>query len=118
VFWWTGGFGPGSGAGGPPLRTLNEWAAVFSSDFADSELFQVSIGVGSGNHGQIGYFDDVVIVHDGYEAAYDFEPAIGPPLDKDECKQGGWMTFNNPSFKNQGDCVSFVVSNGKAKRNP
>jgi len=27
------------------------------------------------------------------------------------------MTFNNPSFRNQGDCVSFVVSNGSASRN-
>jgi hypothetical protein len=119
VFWWTGGFGQPNTAGGPPLRTLNEWAAVFSSDFLDSDLLQVSIGVGTFNQGQIGYFDDVEIVHGfdgGYQAVYDFEPAIGPPLDKDECKNGGWMTFNNPSFRNQGDCVSFVVSNGKAKR--
>ena len=31
----------------------------------------VSIGVGSFNQGQIGYFDDVEIVHDTYQAAYD-----------------------------------------------
>lgn len=43
---------------------------------------------------------------------------IGPPLTKDECKDDGWMTFNNPLFKNQGDCVSFVASDGKAKGNP
>ena len=28
--------------------------------------------------------------------------------DKDECKKGGWMNFINPSFKNQGQCVSFM----------
>lgn len=39
------------------------------------------------------------------------EPLIGPPTSKDECKNGGWMTFNNPVFKNQGQCVSSVVSN-------
>ncbi len=33
---------------------------------------------------------------------------IGPPQNKDECKKGGWQTFNNPTFKNQGDCVSYV----------
>lgn len=33
---------------------------------------------------------------------------IGPPTDKKQCKNGGWKTFNNPSFKNQGSCVSFV----------
>src|SRR5262249_9423911 len=30
------------------------------------------------------------------------------PTDKDQCKNGGWQSFTNPTFKNQGDCVSFV----------
>ena len=33
---------------------------------------------------------------------------VGPPTSKDQCKKGGWQTFNNPSFKNQGQCVSYV----------
>lgn len=33
-----------------------------------------------------------------------------PPADKDECKKGGWAAFNNPTFRNQGDCVSYVVT--------
>lgn len=33
---------------------------------------------------------------------------VGPPTDKDQCKKDGWKVFNNPSFKNQGQCVSFV----------
>jgi hypothetical protein len=110
LFWWTGGFGQPNTAGGPPLRTLAQWAGVFSSDFADSELVQVSIGVGSSNQGQVGYFDSVRISHGGgYDAWYDFEPAVGPPTDKQECKRGGWRDFNNPSFENQGQCVRFVV---------
>ena len=39
------------------------------------------------------------------------------PQDKDECKNGGWMNLTQPDgtpFKNQGDCVSFVASGGKA----
>lgn len=40
------------------------------------------------------------------------------PTDKDECKKGGWETFVNVNtgvqiFKNQGDCVSFVATEGK-----
>jgi hypothetical protein len=35
-------------------------------------------------------------------------------IDKNECKKNGWMSFNNPDFKNQGDCVSYVQSNDKA----
>lgn len=35
----------------------------------------------------------------------DFEP----PTSKDQCKNGGWMTFTVPhTFKNQGDCIQFV----------
>jgi hypothetical protein len=118
LFWWTGGFGQPSGAGGPPLRTLADWADVLSSDFGDSELIKVSVGVGTFNPGQIGYFDDVQISHShdgGFNAWYDFEPAVGPPTDKDDCKRGGWKSFNNPVFKNQGECVRSVVSNGKPK---
>lgn len=39
---------------------------------------------------------------------YDFEPVIGPPTDKNECKKGGWQLFNNPSFPNQGQCIQHV----------
>lgn len=31
-----------------------------------------------------------------------------PPTTADACKKGGWATFNNPSFENQGRCVSSV----------
>jgi YVTN family beta-propeller protein len=30
------------------------------------------------------------------------------PTGIDQCKNGGWKTFTDPAFKNQGDCVSFV----------
>jgi len=36
------------------------------------------------------------------------------PTSKDQCKNGGWQTFINPgTFKNQGDCVSYVATHGK-----
>ena len=34
------------------------------------------------------------------------------PTDASECKKGGWENYNG-LFKNQGDCVSFVVTEGK-----
>ena len=37
-----------------------------------------------------------------------FGEASGSPTDKDQCKKDGWKSFNNPSFKNQGQCVSYV----------
>jgi hypothetical protein len=33
------------------------------------------------------------------------------PTAKDQCKNGGWKTYG--VFKNQGDCVSFVATQGK-----
>jgi hypothetical protein len=36
--------------------------------------------------------------------------APAQPTSKDQCKQGGWRAFG--AFKNQGECVSFVVSGG------
>lgn len=57
------------------------------------------------------------------------------PTSKDQCKKDGWETFNTlgfeaatidgfdgylpvftPRFRNQGDCVSSVVSNGHSTR--
>ncbi len=40
---------------------------------------------------------------------------VGPPKSADKCKDGGFAKFNNPAFKNEGDCVSFVATDG---RNP
>lgn len=41
---------------------------------------------------------------------YPENPPVTTPTTKDQCKNGGWMTFTNPSFKNQGQCVSSVAS--------
>lgn len=36
---------------------------------------------------------------------------VTSPTDKNQCKAGGWKTFTNPTFKNQGQCVSSVSHN-------
>ena len=30
------------------------------------------------------------------------------PTNAEQCKKGGWQTFDSPAFKNQGDCIQFV----------
>jgi hypothetical protein len=37
---------------------------------------------------------------------------VTSPTNKDQCKNDGWKTFGT-TFKNQGDCVSFVATGGK-----
>ena len=32
------------------------------------------------------------------------------PESKDECKRGGWREFTDPEFRNQGQCVAWVVT--------
>ena len=39
------------------------------------------------------------------------QPVLIAPTNKDQCKHGGWENY--PQFKNQGDCVSFVATDGK-----
>lgn len=43
---------------------------------------------------------------------------VGPPTNANQCKKGGWRAFNNPAFKNQGQCVAYANKNKpkKAKR--
>jgi len=46
------------------------------------------------------------------------EPPPPVPASKDQCKMDGWRTLvdsDGHSFKNQGDCVSFVATGGKNK---
>ncbi|MCG8688899.1 MAG: PEP-CTERM sorting domain-containing protein [Desulfobacterales bacterium] len=83
-WWWTGGFGfPGS-AGGDPLRSLEEWATGFAvedgDDFANAYLIGISIGVGTYNQGQVGYFDNVSIrsTTGQLDITYDFEASEIP----------------------------------------
>ena len=37
-------------------------------------------------------------------------PVTNRPRNVDDCKDRGWASYNNPKFKNQGDCVSYVNS--------
>jgi hypothetical protein len=39
------------------------------------------------------------------------QPVLIAPTTKDQCRRGGWRDF--PQFKSQGDCVSFVATEGK-----
>ncbi|HEX7174707.1 MAG TPA: thrombospondin type 3 repeat-containing protein [Pyrinomonadaceae bacterium] len=37
------------------------------------------------------------------------DPQTGPPVNKNQCKNGGWMRFDVPrTFKDQSDCIQYV----------
>jgi hypothetical protein len=83
-WWWNGGFGQATSSAGPPVRSLGEWLTAFqssdSTDFANAHIVGLSVGVGSYNQGQIGYFDNVSIksVSGGVDTVYDFQTAAVP----------------------------------------
>lgn len=96
--WWTtGGFGAINGFGGcgaPLCPTLADWLSTLTADFGQADLVAVSVGVGSFNQGQIGYFDKVDISGTDANASYDFEPA--------------------PQFTSVGQCVSTLIADNCA----
>lgn len=82
-WWWTGGFGQPNGAGGAPIQSLGEWGGLFSasSDFTDARIVGISVGVGTYNQSQQGYFDKVMFKAGGQESTiWDFESSLATPV--------------------------------------
>ena len=110
-WWFTGAPGNAVCPIGNPC-TWSEVLANFPDAGVHGTLGAVLFKAGSGWTGGFdGNVDAFTIEVNGDGTTYDFEALIGPPTSKDECKNGGWEAFNNPEFKNQGQCVSYVASN-------
>lgn len=79
LLWSTGGFGVTNSAGGPPLRTLNDWLGTLNPDFGDANLISISLGLGTYTPDQIGYVDNVSVNAGDYAKTFDFEVATEVP---------------------------------------
>lgn len=90
--------------------TWTEVLAAFPDAGVHNTFGAVVLKAGGGwSSGFDGNVDALTINSDTYDFELDAPVVVvGPPLNKDECKKDGWMTFNNPTFKNQGDCIQFV----------
>jgi hypothetical protein len=42
---------------------------------------------------------------------------VGPPTSENQCKKDGWKKFNNPVFKNQGQCEKYVEKHSRDNDN-
>jgi hypothetical protein len=91
-----------AGAGGAPFYTL----AQLKTACPNAVVVGFGVNVGSFNPG---YNVETDLV-DFKGTVYDFQLA---PTSTDDCKNGGWQNYTNPTFKNQGDCVSYVATGGK-----
>jgi hypothetical protein len=108
--WWSDAMG-----GPPPFFTLSTYGHPNATILGGSdENFVLAAGCGGTAWTNfVGNADKLTIGVNGSNTTYDFEPTVGPPTNKNQCKHGGWKDFNNPSFKNQGQCVSHVNHGGK-----
>ncbi len=62
--------------------------------------------------GTLGFTEDLTFSG----CSFTYGETANVPLNVDDCKKGGWKTLvdsSGNSFKNQGDCVSFVATGGK-----
>jgi hypothetical protein len=118
--WWAnsgdGGLNPGTG-----VNSLSAYLAVHPNATIVNKVdglggVRLLVGFASASDKFDGNVDAFAIGVNGTDTTYDFEaqaPQVGPPTNSDQCKNDGWKQFNNPAFKNQGDCVSYVATKGK-----
>jgi hypothetical protein len=93
-------------AGGTPVSTLFDLYMIFDE------------GTDTPTGGLIG---TAGLVHvDNFSVNGQVVGSPTSPTSKDDCKNGGWQNMldaNGHSFKNQGDCVSYVATGGKNQGN-
>jgi hypothetical protein len=104
AIWWATKNIPGAPVA---FNSFVPWSTIASNnpDAFISGVFGVKAGSGWN-----GVFLGNVDALEMNGTTYDFNPR---PFTMDDCKDGGWQTFTDPVFKNQGDCVSYFASNGK-----
>ena len=112
--WWsvdgTAGAGPGTDV--KPLSAIvaAQPNATIVNAVTGNGGVRIVAGFGAGSWDNfIGNADAFTIGVSSCDTTFNFEPQIGPPTNANQCKNGGWKTFNTPrKFKNQGDCIQYV----------
>ncbi|HKC64979.1 MAG TPA: hypothetical protein VKB86_15160 [Pyrinomonadaceae bacterium] len=92
------------------------WNQILAANPNATILGGIGINQGSGNPGLTDYVDAFSIGTGDSCVTYNFDP-YRVVTNKDECKNGGYSKLkdaNGNSFRNQGQCVSYIESNGKS----
>ena len=73
-------------------------------------MLGIGVNQGGGNQGLASEVDLLQV----NGTVYDFESKVPvkllTPTAKQDCKGNNWTTFNAPTFRNQGECVSSLMS--------
>lgn len=108
--WWASRTTAAGSNGLCPQSSPCTWAQVLAS-WPDAAIGgNLLFKAGGGWAAFTGNVDAFTIGAGGTSTTYDFEPyvLVGPPASKEECKHGGWETFNNPAFTSEKECKQFV----------
>ncbi|PIR41574.1 MAG: hypothetical protein COV31_00490 [Candidatus Yanofskybacteria bacterium CG10_big_fil_rev_8_21_14_0_10_46_23] len=92
--------------GGAFYSTHADALALLSGQAVQSIQLTADAGWAFADQEQTIWVNNVMI----NDTQFDFT-LIGPPVNVNDCKKDGWMMFNNPSFDNQGKCISYVIKN-------
>jgi hypothetical protein len=111
--WWSSNNIPSA----PNRDTFVSWDTIVAANPDAVIIGGFGINQGSGNPGLTTAVDALAIGASGDTTVYNFEQTRVSATNKDQCKNGGFRNFQT-EYKNQGDCVSAVASEGKAKGNP
>jgi hypothetical protein len=111
-YWWSNNgdtYDDMGGVGAGSYATNFHLSSVFAQ-YPNASVYSVGMGTGTSNSPWTVQADALKV----NDTLYDFELQSAPtmPTNKDQCKSNGWKTFGS-TFKNQGDCVSFVATHGK-----
>jgi len=105
-FWWSTRNIPGVCA----FDCFVKWDDIVAANPGAVVVGGFGVNQGSGNPALTGASDALNIAYGGSSVTYDFEP-YRVATTKDDCKVGRWQSVrraDGTTFKNQGQCVSYV----------
>ena len=92
-------------------------AVIRAEQALDGAPALVNFKAGSGWTDFVGNVDGFTVTVAGETTEVNFQPAATDMTGKDACRDGGWETMfdeDDDDFRNQGECVSGVASEGKS----
>ena len=104
--WWSTASIPGVCA----FNCFVPWSQIVAANPNAVIVGAFGVNQGGGNDGLFAFADVLSLGYNGACITYDFEP-FRTPASATDCKNGGWQTLkraDGSSFKNQGQCVSYV----------
>ena len=104
--WWSSRAIPGVCA----FSCYVTWNQILAANPDATIVGGFGVNQGGGNPGLDANTDALTLGYGGNTTVYDFVALLPAPTSKDQCKNDGWKTFNNPAYKNQGECVSAVAA--------